>query len=211
MKSKAHIRYKHNGVQVPGVTTIIGLRAKPALVKWANKLGLQGIDSSKYTDDKAMIGSLAHDMILCHFKGISCDCNDYSATQVSAAENSFLSFLEWEKGKDIEVLLAECPLTTEGYGGTIDLFCMLDGVPTLVDFKTGSGIYDEHYFQLSAYHHLLFANGHQPGPARILNIPRTEDESFKEAVYTDFTLGLEWFNAMLKIYQIEKLIKREEF
>ena len=47
MKSKAHQRYKlADGTQVPGVTTITGQLNKPALIIWANRLGLQGIDST---------------------------------------------------------------------------------------------------------------------------------------------------------------------
>jgi len=53
-RSRAHITYKlADGVPVPGVTTILSVLNKPALVKWANNLGLQGIDSSKYVDEKA--------------------------------------------------------------------------------------------------------------------------------------------------------------
>ena len=95
------------------------------------------------------------------------------------------------------------------YGGTIDLYCTLNGTPTLVDFKTGSGIYDEHYYQLCAYRHLLIENGHEVREARILNIPRTEDEQFKEEVYTQFDLGWAWFQAMHKVYQIEGQRKKE--
>lgn len=205
MKARAHIRYKVDGKPVPGVTTVIGLRAKPALVKWANNLGLSGIDSSRYTDDKASIGTLAHQMILDHFMERKTDTADYTPNQVDAAENSLLSFFEWEKGKTITPVLIEAPLTsTIGYGGTIDLYAVIDGVRTLVDFKTGSGIYDEHYYQLAAYRQLITETGETVEQARILNIPRSEDEKFKEEVYTDFALGWEWFCTMLKIYQIEQ-------
>ena len=205
MKARAHIRYKVDGKPVPGVTTVIGLRAKPALVKWANNLGLAGIDSSRYTDDKASIGTLAHQMILDHFMERKTDTADYTPNQVDAAENSLLSFFEWEKGKTITPVLIEAPLTsTIGYGGTIDLYAVIDGVRTLVDFKTGSGIYDEHFYQLAAYRQLITETGETVEQARILNIPRSEDEKFKEEVYTDFALGWEWFCTMLKIYQIEQ-------
>lgn len=209
MKARAHIRYKVDGKAVPGVTTVIGLRAKPALVKWANNLGLAGIDSSKFTDDKASIGTLAHAMILDHFTGKQTDVSDYTPNQVDAAENSLLSFYEWEKGKTIKPVLIEAPLTsTIGYGGTIDLYAVIDGVRTLVDFKTGSGIYDEHYYQLAAYKNLILESGQPVDQARILNIPRSEDEKFKEEVYTDFTIGWDWFSTMLKIYQIEQRRKK---
>ncbi len=44
-RSKVHTRYKlKNGLLVPGVTTVTGVLDKPALIIWANRLGLQGID-----------------------------------------------------------------------------------------------------------------------------------------------------------------------
>jgi len=50
-KTKAHTRYYlADGTLVPGSTTVCGVLNKPALVRWANQLGLQGIDSTKYTD-----------------------------------------------------------------------------------------------------------------------------------------------------------------
>ena len=67
MADKARIRdsghqvYKTaDGTRVPGVTTICGVMDKPALVKWANNLGLQGTDSTKYVDALAASGTLAH-------------------------------------------------------------------------------------------------------------------------------------------------------
>ena len=48
---------------VPGVTTILNVLSKPALVPWANKLGLQGIEVGKYVDALGEIGTLAHLMV----------------------------------------------------------------------------------------------------------------------------------------------------
>jgi hypothetical protein len=64
MKTKAHIIYKlADDSRVPGCTTICGILDKPALLEWANRIGLQGIEMRRYVDDKADIGTLAHDMI----------------------------------------------------------------------------------------------------------------------------------------------------
>ena len=82
-KVTAHTRYRSPfGDIVPSVTTVLSILNKPALVKWANNLGLQGIDSSKYTDEKAAIGTLAHEMVLCYFEDREIDTSDYSANQI---------------------------------------------------------------------------------------------------------------------------------
>ncbi len=208
MKSKAHQRYKLvNGEGVPGVTTITGQLNKPALIIWANKLGLQGIDSSKFRDDKAMIGSLAHEMILAHLSKRKPETEDYSKNQIDAAENSFLSYLEWEKQHKIIPTLTETQEVSEKYryGGTLDFYGLVDGIPELIDFKTGTGIYDEMWFQISAYGKLITDPIQR---YRILNIPRTEDESFEEEVKTDLFLHFEAFLKLLDFYYLNKQIKK---
>lgn len=173
-----------NGTRLPGVTTITGELGwnKQVLISWANRLGLKGIESSKFVDDKAAIGTLAHDMVLNHLKHGIVNTDDYSANQITQAENCLLSYHNWEKGKVIEPIMLEVPLISEVYkfGGTMDFFGKIDGVITLNDFKTGKGIYDEYFIQVAGgYLILLEENGQKVEAIQILNIPRSEDESFQ--------------------------------
>jgi len=209
-KSRAHTRYElPDGTKVPGVTTVLGVLNKPALVIWANRLGLQGIDSSKYRDEMADIGTLAHQMIVDYFKGEKTNTDDYSKSQIDAAENCLLSFWEWEKGHKIEVILAEKQLISQeyGYGGTIDCFCKLDGQPTLLDFKTGKAIYNEFFYQLAAYEQLLAEAGHLIEVTRILRIGRDADEGFEERSVGSLDKQFELFRHCLAIYNLMKEIK----
>jgi len=208
MKSKAHQRYKlESGEIVVGVTTVTGQLSKPALIIWANKLGLAGIDSSKFRDDKADIGTLAHEMILAHLSKREPETEDYSKNQIDAAENSFLSYLEWEKQHKIEPILMEHQAVSEEYkyGGAFDLYGFIDGTLEIVDFKTGSGIYEEMWLQVAGYGKLITEPIQR---YRILNIPRTEDESFKEEVKTDLSLHFEAFLKLLDFYYLNKQIKK---
>ena len=210
-KSRAHTIYKlPDGQQVPGVTTILGILNKPALVKWANNLGLQGIDSSKYQDEMADIGTLAHQMIVGYFKKVEIDTSDYSNNQIALAENCLLSFWEWERGHDIEVIMAEVPLISQkyGYGGTIDCFCKLDGQPTLLDFKTGKAIYPEFFYQLAAYEQLLAEDSQLIEATRILRIGRDADEGFEEQSVGKLDKQFEVFKNCLSIYNLQKEIKK---
>jgi len=209
-KSRAHITYKlEDGTKVPGVTTVLGILNKPALVIWANRLGLQGIDSSRYRDEMADIGTLAHQMILDYFKGEKTDTGEYSKSQIELAENCLLSFWNWEKGHKIEVIMAESPLISKeyGYGGTIDCFCKLDGQPTLLDFKTGKAIYPEFFYQLAAYEHLLAEAGQLIEVTRILRIGRDEDEGFEERSVGKLDKQFEVFKHCLGIYNLQKELK----
>ena len=79
-RAKAHTIYKlANGKRVPGVTTVLGVINKPALVKWANNLGLQGIDSTTYVDETAKVGTLAHEMIQEYLGGPAWNRDAYNA------------------------------------------------------------------------------------------------------------------------------------
>lgn len=210
-KARAHTRYElTDGTKVPGVTTVLGILNKPALVIWANRLGLQGIDSSKYRDEMADIGTLAHKMILDYFNKADTDTTDYSKSQIDLAENCLLSFWEWEKQHTIEVIMAEAQLVSSlGYGGTIDCYCKLDGIDTLLDFKTGKAIYPEMFYQLAAYKQLLDEDNRIVGMTRILRIGRDEDEGFEERLVVDITKHFELFKHCLAIYNLQKDIRKE--
>ena len=208
--SKAHTVYKtKDGLRVPGATTITGLLNKPYLIGWANRLGLEGIDSTKYRDEAADIGTLAHLMIQAHLQGFKIDESEYSAMQLDLASNAFLSYLEWEKGHKIKVKFCERPLVSDKnfYGGTIDLYADLDGEPTLIDFKTGKAIYDEYFVQTSAYAELLKEHDFKVKKIKILRIGRDETEGFEERTISDWGKYYEIFDSLNKIYRLKKELK----
>ena len=209
-KAKAHTVYKNaQGKRVIGVTTVLSLLEKPAIHHWIANVTREGYDWTKYRDDKGTIGSLAHAMILADLKGEETDTSEYSNLQIEQAENSFLSWLEWRKGKDIKPMLLETPLVSEQYqfGGTPDFLGHLNDDVVLMDYKTG-GIYQEAYLQACGYRELLIENNYSPPEkAIILGIPRTEDENFKEVTYTNFKTGWEIFKRLNEVYQLLKELK----
>lgn len=225
MPKNKHTEYfLKDGTRVPGVTTVLGIIAKPALAPAANRLGLQGINSTIKWREQADIGSIAHYLILCHLKKVKPDAIECpnivscSKGMIDKAENSFLSYLEWEKHHKIEPVLLETPQVSEifRYGGMPDCICHLDVKEslTLLDFKTG-GIYREHYWQLSGYAQLCLENNYPVENGLILGIPRTADESFQEQWLNkdSLKLGLDPFLCALDLYgaikNYEKEIKEE--
>lgn len=205
--AKAHIRYKtSDGVIVPGATTITGLLNKPYLVRWANNLGLEGIDSSKYTDEAAAIGTLAHAMIQADLQGLEIDKSQYSPLQIDLAENALISFFEWKSHHKIEPIYCEVPFVSDRmkYGGTVDCYCILDGKPTLLDFKTSKAIYPEYFVQLAAYAELLRENGCEVAETRILRVGRDATEGFEERSVADTRKWFDIFRHLLDIYYLKK-------
>ncbi len=210
-RSRVHTRYyNREGKLLPGVTTVLGVLNKPALGPWHNKMGLQGIDTAKYVDAMALIGTIGHQMICDHNRGVPFQTNGHPAELIDKAENCFLSYLAWEKQHIVEPILCEAGLVSEtyGYGGTVDMLANVDGVPTLIDYKTSRALYAEHMIQVAAYFELLIENGHRVQALRVLRIGRDETEGFAERV-----IGIEesdkcfdLFCHALKIYHLQKQI-----
>jgi hypothetical protein len=210
-RSRSHTRYYDKaGKLLPGVTTVLGVLNKPALISWANNLGLAGINVREYVDILATVGKIGHDMICCHNKGVKFEANGERADLIDKAENCFLSYLAWEKQHKVEPILCEAALVSEkyGFGGTVDMFAKVDGILTVVDYKTGKAIYPEHVYQVAAYRYLIIENGgYVPAAVRILQIGRDENEGFSEKIVTDTTREWELFQHCLAIYQLQKKAK----
>lgn len=210
-RTQAHTQYVMNtGDKVPGVTTVLNVLAKPALIAWANRLGLEGIDSSRYRDKMADVGTITHLMILAHITKATPDLTEYSQQDISTAENCMLSFLEWEKAHKLEPIVVETPITSDkyGYGGTPDYIGLVNGRLELLDFKTGNGIWAEMFYQLAAYRQLAQEQGHKIEHARILRIGRDENEGFEERLVTRFDNEFEVFRHCLAIYNLFKVMKK---
>ena len=212
---KTRVTYKlADGTQVPGVTTVLGVMAKPELMRWQNKMGLQGIDTTVYVDGLAQIGTLVHYLVECDINGSTPDTRAFSMDQLNQAEKCFQSWKNWRKGKTVEPILQEASFVSEAhrYGGTIDQYIRVDGVSTLLDIKTAKGIYDEMVFQVVAYDHLMKENGHQPEEAKILRIGRSDDETFEEKPIdtTGIKYRLQWdlFLRCLDVYNLQKLLRK---
>ncbi len=207
MKTKVHTRYKlADGTLVPGVTTVLNILAKPALIHWAWKLGCEGKDYKKVRDTAADIGTLAHLMISSHWRNEPPDLDDYTKTQIDKAETAYLAYLEWESGKVMEPLAIEEPMVSEqfGYGGTPDWFGFIDRATTLLDFKTGKAIYPEHRIQLASYDKLVIeTKTHTPSQAIILHINKETGEFAAHNIKLNGD-EFELFLTLLRAYRLKK-------
>lgn len=152
---KAHTIYKNSkGIRLPSVTGITGLLDKSrGLVIWANNLGLDGLNADEYRNAMAAVGRLTHARILEHYGGPTVVMSDFAGADIALSDNAMRSFLSWEKGHIVCPEAVERPLVSEVYqfGGTPDLVGTVDGVPSVIDFKTGNDIYPDVVLQLVGY------------------------------------------------------------
>ena len=207
MRIKAKERYKNAAEEtITGVTTALGILAKPALVNWANRLGLQGIDSTKFKDALADIGTLAHYFIMCRLNDELPEVDEFTPEQVKSAQVCYQKYIDWESRNPIKPLLIETPLVSElyQYGGQIDLYAVSNTTYLLVDFKTGKGLFPESTYQVSAYRQLLLENGFPVDKIVILRIGRDELEGVEEKIVSNHELdnGFQIFTRCLEIHNL---------
>lgn len=216
MKGKPHVVYKlMDGItRVPSVTTITGSLGwnKQILINWANRLGLEGTDVKEYVDDKADIGTIAHGFILEYHGGAKFDTTGYTRKQIKQANYSVDSYMAWLKDQTVEPLILETPIVSEWqkFGGTPDNYCLLNGKPTLLDYKTGSGIHADAWIQVGGgYKFLLEEKGHPVEEVIILHIPKAKGEAFKEYLIPEDKLPICWdiFKHALEIYKLKRRLK----
>lgn len=166
-------KYFANGELVQGVTTLLKVINKPALVPWAAKMSAEYIernltpgkpldeveiknlvtgckDAHRLKTEKAAdIGSIAHQWCEDYVKGLNpvTPVNE----DLKAITDAFLRFLD---EYDIEPVRAERKLYSRNLrvAGTTDLIAMFRGGLAILDYKTSaSGIWNEAFIQLGAY------------------------------------------------------------
>lgn len=210
MRVKAKEKYRNEaGAVVPSVTTALNILNKPALVKWANRLGLEGIDLDRYRDELADVGTLTHYFIMCKLGDEVPDVSEYTPEQVDLAEACYKKYIDWERRNPVVPILVEESFVSEQYqyGGRPDLYAVCGKDLVLVDFKTNArGIFPEMIYQVSAYRQLLREIGYKVSRVVILRLGRTDPEGAEEKILSEAELdvGFEIFIRSLEIYKLSK-------
>lgn len=206
-KAKAHQRYlTSTGIKCVGVTTVLAKIAKPYLIKWSNALGLEGIDSTKYVDALANIGSLIHAFIEHDLKGTVIDLGDYSSNDITTAKVAFQKWLDWKKKTNFELLGSEMQVVSDELmvGGTVDIYGKVEGKLCVLDIKTSKSVYSEQKTQCVAYAMLLRGTGKPVEQCRILRLGRLDAEGMDDMLVGAEALHWERFLAYLNCYRVDK-------
>lgn len=163
--------YTANGKPCPGVTTILKVVAKPALVGWAVKCCAQyllqnlqagTVDEVQITQlaermkrnyrdvmgEAAAIGTIVHAYAEKHFKG-----QKPKLPVNEAARNSIEAFIGWTKAHEVKPVAMEYRVYSlaHNFSGTGDLRAYIDDKLTCADYKTSTGIWPEYFLQNEAY------------------------------------------------------------
>lgn len=193
-----------DGKRLKGVTTILNVLNKPALVGWAYKQGKDNLPLYESRDKAANAGTLAHSFIEHHLKGLPEPSRDGLPKDViDKAESCFLAFLDWERAHQFGMVQSELSLVSEiyQYGGTIDIGAIVNELG-IVDIKTSKGVYFTMQVQISAYGNLW--NEHFPDrPIKGYHLLRLGDQGdFAHHYWPNLDKEWEVFKACLTIQRI---------
>ena len=162
-------RFYWNGRWVPSGTTVLGLIEKAALVPWAAGCAVDYLVNNRKIHNISSETEELHQLARTAYEQVSTEAADYGTyihklcevsltndIQIESPDemtNDFMKGLwEWKNKHNVKVIAMEHEVLSKWYGGRLDLVCELDGVVTLIDFKTGKGAYyDTWKYQLAGY------------------------------------------------------------
>lgn len=170
----------------PTVTELLELLNKPALIKWANKLGLKGIDVDEYRTEAMKKGSDLHNQI-----------NEFSKYGIPF-ENKEL----WDNYSkfisDKQVIDAEQNIECDLFIGRYDIKLKVNNDIVIADFKSSNRIYLENILQLVCYQ-IAFPDC----KIAVVEIPSFK---YKPLFIKDITPYKNIIEALVSIYNNKRLI-----
>ena len=208
-KYSEHSTYiNKNEVEVPSVTTIIKLLNKPFIAKWANSLGWKRQSYDKVLEESSNKGTFVHEVLHEYLfkEGKKFDVSNPDV--LNFLYENIDTFKEFEKDFDIKPIWGEKSFALEKFGGTVDLYCELDGQFTILDFKTSKRFYSSHFIQLGAYIQLVEANGNKVDQVAILRIKEGEYE-IKIIQRDEMETYINLFNKLVDIFFIVYELNKE--
>ena len=214
-------KYELDGKLLPGTTTIIGkFKNSGALIHWAWKQGMDGIDYRETRDQAGEQGTSVHYLAESYIKKWS-----YEEPTDEKVIKAFNKFKEWWDEQHHEVLWTEKQMVSPKlkYGGCPDLLVKKlvlyqneKGYKTfvpliiLVDFKTGKAIYEDTVIQLGAYAQLIQETDNiNIDKAIIVRLPKDNSKlEIKEFSKKDLKLGFAQFKLFRKGWDNHAKIER---
>ena len=185
----------------PSVTSILSLLPKPALENWRTILGKE---ADKIAAERAVVGSVCHYRILSRYSirlieppKVFLPWKDLEKWLKELNMRAEICEILWDE-LELEIEDAICEHTMISYkhrfAGTADLIGKVNGIPTILDIKTGNNIHREYFLQLAAYFLLANENEITIDRGAIVHLPVYSDELIGKVVWIKKE-ELSWFSA----------------
>lgn len=213
-----------------GVTTILGVIAKDALIPWAANMAVDYVKRNlgpngevtaevleearsahrKKKEEAGTAGTDVHAVIEMLVKqAIQITEGKFDETFERRDIPQVQKFIEWAIENNIKFLASEQKVYNfqEWYAGTFDLLIEKDGKKYIADVKTSSGIYGREFFaQMAGYEVAIAGLNFKEFFGRIV-IRLGKDGSFEVAESLDFDTDTTLFLSALKIYRAQETYK----
>lgn len=216
-----------NDKPLHGVTTVLGVIAKPALIGWAANMAVDFLETvykvdgqisdaffkeartahrrkkeeagTKGTDVHATIEEIIKDAIK----------NNLGFVKGEGAlhpEKQIQNFTEWATQNKVKFLESEKHVWSESawLGGILDAILIKDGKKYMADFKTSSGIYPEFFAQMGAYHLCLDDMGEHKDIAGYIILNLKKDGKMNVGISEDMQFNKEYFTSILQTYKLKQ-------
>lgn len=222
--------YLIDGKPATGVTTVIDVLAKPALIGWAAKMSVEFVkENGEYdgeTEEYTISGKLLEEAKSAHTKKKEA-AGEHGTSSHSLVEDSINFWLEQTGGKPVGLAAEDDPIKrfkdwaiknvdhflfaerrmfdSELFvAGTADFaYVGKDGQRYMADFKTSSGIYGiDYWLQVAAYRMLAEGEGDAPYDGAVV-VRMGKDGAFEVQKRFDYILYKEAFLACLKLYRLQ--------
>jgi len=229
--AKKH-HYTIDGKTIDGVTSVLKVIDKPALMFWAVNQAVDYIDNNlkvgqkldevekmrllegakkahrTFSTDAAGIGTLFHKWIEDYINN-----NNPKIPKNRMLQKSVDNFLTWVEENDVTFHSAERKILSlkHQFCGTADFTCTIKGKRVLGDIKTSSGIWDEYWLQLAAYKGAMQEEFPDYPIAHTLILRCGKDGSFEARALNDFKKNYDAFLAALTLHRRLKEMKKLEY
>lgn len=222
---KGHV-YTLDGKPLTGVTTVLGVIAKPALIQWAADEACKFIDEARQSEkfDVEMLGELLKEARLAHRKKKEKAADQGTDTHAQIEEyvkgciatndgipvNSIMaetparnSFIQWAVENKVKFLESEKRMYSKEWwlAGTCDLVFEQDGKRYVGDIKTMKKLWDvTPFIQCAAYAKMMVEQGEKFDGTCIINIPK-ETNKVETFYRYDLEGDIKAFEAALTLYR----------
>jgi len=125
----------------PSISKLLALLDKPALLYWANKIGLQGISLDDHRAKSKSDGNKLHNEIMHYCK----EKTPFSDLEIQKRFENFLS------KNGIEIISVEQSVENDYFQGRYDVKIKYRGKIYICDYKSSDKVYFENELQLMGY------------------------------------------------------------
>lgn len=145
---QARGKYVIDGKNYVRVTSILKMIDKPGLFTWGATIGLA--EANRIMETRAEFGTSVHGHVAGILRGDPIEVDGISDYEMRGCVKAFL---RWKEKRKFGAYQTEAVIYSRqyGYAGTTDFFGYLDGIPTIVDWKTSKDVYAESFLQVAAY------------------------------------------------------------